>query len=230
MEKIKKILLVCCIFILTGCSVEYNLTIYDDGSVIEKVAAQEETKKMESLTRLKGKQAVNYLYSIYKDSKSSSIITNTNSSMTKSVVTESYDNINDYIEKYSSDLFGDIIHNKDESIESISTKQKYSLKKGASYSPIYDDVVINITIPYKVIKNNADVVRNNTYTWKIGKDDLKSIELSYDTQKLANKANITINGNTYSFNYGIIIVCIFILVVISIIIFVYFKNKKSNIV
>ena len=65
MNKLKKILITFIILITSGCSVEYNLNINEDNSVSETVVASEVTTKMESLTRLKGDTAVNYLFKMF---------------------------------------------------------------------------------------------------------------------------------------------------------------------
>ena len=57
MKKIKIFIFLCLILLLSGCSVEYDLTLNDDFTVSEKVVATEKTKRMEALTKPKGKQA-----------------------------------------------------------------------------------------------------------------------------------------------------------------------------
>ena len=80
MKNIRKIIIICLIFILSGCSVEYNLNINEDYSISEKVVAKEKTKKMESYTRLKDKAATTYLFNMYKrnNSKIANDLLNTN--------------------------------------------------------------------------------------------------------------------------------------------------------
>ena len=65
MKKLKKFIFLCLVLLLSGCSVEYDLTLNDDFTVSEKVVATEKTKRMEALTKQKGKQAVNYLYNMF---------------------------------------------------------------------------------------------------------------------------------------------------------------------
>ena len=66
MKKIKIFMFLFSILLLSGCTVEYDLTLNDDLTVNEKVVATEKTKRMESYTRQKDKQAVNYLFDMYK--------------------------------------------------------------------------------------------------------------------------------------------------------------------
>ena len=65
MKKIKYLLILFVVIFLTGCSVDYNLTINDDFSIKEEVVASEYTKTMEKKTNLRGENAINYLYEMF---------------------------------------------------------------------------------------------------------------------------------------------------------------------
>ena len=52
MKKIKSIILIFVIVFLTGCTVEYDLSINEDNSISEKVIATENTQKMEILNKI----------------------------------------------------------------------------------------------------------------------------------------------------------------------------------
>ena len=79
-----------------------------------------------------------------------------------------------------SDVFDNVNVTKDGNIITFSAEQKELLSSDTNYSLLYDDITVNITIPFEVISNNADKVNGNTYTWNIKKDsDYKTIEFSY---------------------------------------------------
>ena len=47
MKKLKIFIFLCLVLLLSGCSVEYDLTLNDDFTVSEKVVATEKTKRKE---------------------------------------------------------------------------------------------------------------------------------------------------------------------------------------
>ena len=94
MKKIKIFMFLFSILLLSGCSVEYDLTLNDDLTVNEKVVATEKTKRMESYTRQKDKQAVNYLFDMYKrPNEDISITSRENNSDTIAVALTQHDSI-----------------------------------------------------------------------------------------------------------------------------------------
>lgn len=230
MKKIKKILFLCFIFILTGCSVEYNLTINEDGSVSEKVVAQEITNRMQSSTRLKGKQAVNYLFDMFKrDDKNIKLSSKSDNKNTYATVTNSLDSLDEYKNNFTSDVFNSVEIEKKDGIVTLTFNQTQKLGGNTSRQLIYDDITVNITTPYIVKENNAENVSGNTYTWYIKKnEDLKTLILSYEEGSMADSINLKINDKTYNIPYGIIAVSGIILVLLIIILVVYIKNKKNN--
>lgn len=230
MKNIIKITMLCLIFILTGCSVEYNLTINDDYSISEKVVASEQTKRMESLTRLKSDSAISYLYNMYKrDNEKINLNKDIGSKNTTVVATTSHSSIEEYSEKFTSDIIKKINIEKDNDIVLLTANQSLSIDNNTDYSLIYDDIKINIYIPFKVIENNADQVSGNTYTWIIDKKSgLKNIRIKYNEGSKQNNVNIKINNKTYNISYAIITISGIIVLLLIIILVVYTKNKKNN--
>lgn len=218
------------ILLLSGCSVEYNLTINEDNTISETVIAKEKTRRMESLTNLKGKQAVTYLYDMFKR-KDENINFNyiEDDIYTYATASTSHNNIDKYCSRFSSDVFNNIeIQKKDENI-TINIYQSKLLGEGTSYSLIYDDITVNIKIPYLVTENNADSVKGDVYTWYIrDSKDLKNINITYKESSKKDNVSVKINDKTYNINYGIIVVSVIIIVVSIIVLFVYIKNRKNN--
>ena len=126
-----------------------------------------------------------------------------------------------------------ILENKHTLIEETSycAEQKELLSSDTNYSLLYDDITVNITIPFEVTSNNADKVNGNTYTWNIKKDsDYKTIEFSYKEGNKKDEVNINVNNETYNIHYGVIIVIGFVIIIGSIVLFVYINNKKNNVI
>lgn len=232
MKKIKIFIFLCSILLLSGCSVEYNLTLNDDLTVSEKVVATERTKRMEALTKQKGEQAVNYLYNMFKrDDENITLTSREDDYNTYATAITSYEDINDYASKFSSDVFNNVNVTKDGNIITFSTTQKELLSSDTNYSLLYDDITVNVTIPFEVTSNNADKVTGNTYTWNIKKNtDYKTIEFAYKEGNKEDQVNINVNDETYNIQYGVIITVGLVIIIGSIVLFVYIKNKKNNVI
>ena len=187
---------------------------------------------MEALTKQKGKQAVNYLYDMFKRNGEDITLTSREDNYnTYATAITSHEDINDYASKFSSDVFDNVNVTKDGNIITFSATQKELLSSDENYSLLYDDITVNITIPFEVTSNNADKVNGNIYTWNITKDaDYKTIKFSYKEGNKKDKVNINVNNETYNINYGIILAIVLVIVIGSIVLFVYIKNKKNNVV
>lgn len=232
MKTIKKLIFLCLIFVLTGCSVEYNLTINEDGSVEEKVVAEEITNRMQSSTRLKGDQAVNYLFNMFKRSDENiKLSSKSDSRNTYATVTNSLDSLDEYKENFTSDVFNHVDIEKKDGVVSLTFDQTQMLGGNSSRQLIYDDITVNINVPYVVKEHNADKTSGSTYTWYIKKnEDLKTIKLSYEEGSKKDSINLKINGKTYNINYAVVVIGGIIVVLLVIISVVYVKNKKNNVV
>ena len=227
--------IIICIFLLlftAGCSVEYDLNINEDKSVSEKVVASEKTTKMQATTRLKGKQAVEYLYDMFKrDGITSKYNMRQSSDMTYVTVTADHDSIEEYSRNFSSDIFDNVILEKNGNIVKYICIQKNKLSSKSGSTLVYDDIVVKVNIPFEVTYNNADSVSGNTYIWHIKKDqELKSIEFTYDEEKIKNKVIIKINNKSYNINFGLIIVSGIIVLLLTIILIIIINNRKNNVV
>ena len=231
MKKIKSIILIFVIVFLTGCTVEYDLSINEDNSISEKVIATENTQKMESLSKSKGDRAVAYLYNIYKRDDVSDIKSTKKDKDTVAVVTKSHTNIDEYANDFTSDIFERVEVTKKDGVTSFSASQNKMLGGTSSYAPLYDEVVVKVRIPYVVVDSNADSVNRDVYTWNISKNQgLKTINFSYKEGNKKNALNVKINDKTYNINYGIIVLSGIIVLLLIIFIIVSIKNKKNNVV
>ena len=108
MKRIKLLLVLFIVLFLSGCTVNYNLTINDDLSVNEKVEAKEITNRMRSNTGLDRKESVHYLYDMFdrKDIKTK-LTYKSDSGYTTGVVTGTHDSLEDYSESFKSDIVPD---------------------------------------------------------------------------------------------------------------------------
>ena len=230
MKRIKKILLLLIIMMVSGCSVEYNLTINSDLSVNEKVVANENTIKLKTNTNLSEKEAVNYIYKMFdRDGLKTNISTVTDSGNTISTVTGSHKTLEDYVSNFTSDVFRYIEYKEEGDIITLSMNQSEKLGGDGSRTLLYDEIKIVIDIPFKVKEHNADSVRFTKYTWNIEKNkDLKNISISFDKANLRDEQKITIGGKSFSIKYQYIAITILLLIGGTIFVIVFIKNKKNN--
>lgn len=229
MKKIKRLLILIVILIVSGCKVEYNVNINSDLSVNEKVVATELTKRLESYTGLDEKQAVNSLYEVfdrgnietrmsYKDLNGDTIAT----------VTASHDSLRDYVENFYSDI-ADVYMKEEEDKVTLTYIQTQKITDEYSKSVAYDEVEFKINLPFNVIDHNADKVRNNDYTWVIKKDaDVRKMVITFDKEDLKGTQKIKIGDKSFNVGYQFIAFAVIGLIIIIIVIVVYVKNKKNN--
>ena len=176
MKKIKVFILLIGLFILTGCSGNYNIKIDEDLSVTEKAEIYLANKP--------------YLYDrtlkVIKDNninKKNYSVTQTSDSI-KIVYKEKYESIEDYIlnSKLYKQLYDEIMYDKNNNELLIKTESKMKLDSTGVDSIVNDYNVsllqINIETPFRVLSNNSDSTYNNTYTWNLDSNiNTKKIEL-----------------------------------------------------
>lgn len=230
MKNIKKIILVLVIFLFCGCSVKYNLNIDEDLSITEKVEAKETINNLKTNTGMSTDNAVLYLYDIFKrkgiDPNISTKEEKENVITTASV---SHKSIEKYVNNFTSDLLKKPKLSKSGNIYSLSYEQIEKLSNSSHNSLIYDDVEINITVPFKVTKHNADRVKKNTYTWKIQKNqELRKINISFDTSKKINSFVLNFGLFKIDVKYNVLVFIILLLMILTTTIIVYINNKKNN--
>lgn len=231
MKRIKKVLiLLLFVFILTGCSVEYDLTLNSDGTVNEKVVAEEITNRMRSKTGINEKQSVKYLYQMFKRKGLNSFLSQKkDGEKTVATVTGSHKSVKAYCENFTSDIVPEANYEEKDGIVTLTMKQEDVLSSNVSTGYVYDKITVNIKVPYKVTKHNADAVKGRIYTWHIDKDkDVKKIQISYNKNELVNMKTFNFGKIKFSVRYEFLVIGSIIFIVAVIALFVYINNKKNN--
>jgi hypothetical protein len=233
MKKNKIILLILVTLLFSGCTVNYSLYINDDLSVNESVTASENSYDLKTTTGQDPKVAASSLYDLYKiKGVKYDISTVSDDSETSSVVTSSFDSLEDYQEHFKSDIVNEVSVTNKDGIITIEYKQDVPLTEYASKALIYDSIEVNIEVPFKVTKHNADSVKGNTYTWNIKKDgELKDIKITFNSKEtnLSKKINI-LGFFEINIKYSVLFVVGLIVIALAIVGLVYRKSKKNNIV
>lgn len=231
MKRIKKVMfLLLFIILLTGCSVNYKLTINQDGTVAEKVVAKEITNRMKTRTGLDQKQSVKYLYSMFnRDNLKTHLSFKNEDSYTVATVTGYHDSVKKYSKNFKSDIFEKAEYSEKDGIVTLRLDQSKVLSTTSSKSMVYDDIIVSIEIPYKVVEHNADAHQRKIYTWNIKKDkDLKKIKISYKKDELVDTKIFKFGKYKFSLSYQFMVISSIILIIAAIAVFVYINNKKNN--
>lgn len=231
MKHIKKIVI--CIIILifsSGCTVNYDLEINKDESVLENVEATELTKIVKSKTNLEGENAVDYLFNMFnRGDDQIKVSSKEENGQLVATAYRSYSSLIEYSNYFDSDLFDDINITRDGKKLTITAQQSQKLG-GVGKTLVYDDVSIRIKSPFMVTDNNADEIEGSTYIWNIKKgEDLKTIKYTINVKDKKNSANIDIGKKTVNINYGYIAIGIFTIAIVTMFIIVLIKNKKNNV-
>lgn len=230
MKRIKLVIIGFLILLTSGCTVDYNLNINEDLSVSEIVEAKESTNKMQSKTNLKGEQAVKYLFEMFKrEGEEINLSSKEENEETIATATTSHNSLETYSSKFSSDVFEEVSATKKDNEVTLVAIQSKLLGGNGLRTLVYDEININLNVPFTVIESNADKINGTVYTWNIKESDkLKTIKIVFDTKKQKNAANINIGKEVLNIKYEYIGLGIVIVVISAIVIFVAVKNKRNN--
>lgn len=235
MFKIKKILLMfILILLLSGCSVEYNVSLENDsfkesGSLIEK----KENKDNVSKNGFSFEEQINYTYQSMHDVLNGQEMEKTQSFELKKIDTDkeiglTYSNELKQNKYYLSPIIRQCYDNV--SVKNSNNNIKISTGnyfKCFDYYELLNNVTVNFTTNYKVINNNADEIKDNTYTWFINKNNFKNKEISIEIDK----SDISYNTLLDEKESNVLIVFLIGLVLTVIFVFgfyTYYKVKFSN--
>ena len=229
MKNIKYLFLLLVIVLFTGCSVKYDLNIDKDLSVTEKIDATEKETIVKANTGMNTDKAVDYLYDIYKrDNVEPSISKKIKDQSLIATISANYETIDDYVDNFSSDLFN-VELSKSGNLYTLTFKQKEKLSSTSSVSPIYDNVSINIYLPYKVTNTNADKMYRKTYTWNLKKDqELTNLKITFDISKKDNSKFLDFGIFKINVKYNVLVMIAIFIIIAVITSIVYYNNKKNN--
>lgn len=219
----KIVILILAIFLITGCSVKYNLVIKEDLSVEEeaKLTCTEDTFAVYYKTT-----KVNVIKSfvdIYKD-----FLADNNyqyelkeESTPYVLVTRKYNNPSDFVNnsKLFNDYFDEVKYTENDNIKKIETIGFHENEVDNPDRFDVKELEITINCPYKVVNHNAKKVnkKTNTYYYELNEENNK-ILFEYDT-------NTKFNPNSDLITT--LLICLFI-VIVSWIVIVYLNKKNKN--
>lgn len=229
----KKILLLIIPFILTGCaSVNYNITIDNDLTVLEEATITGSTEYFNIFNKNYPKTIV---LEWYEDADIQSILNNNNYKhelIEKGVyypsvfVKKTYASLQEYTTNtiFNNQVFEDILITNNDDLITINTVNFLSRSEDETDQGYnIDNLSITISLPFKVSDHNADTYseKNNTYTWYI------------DSATSEKEINLTFNKNKiYVYNFSkyvsLFLIIILVLALIYFIRKIILKNKLNN--
>ena len=178
----KRIFFVVCIFLLSGCAASYNLEIGND-SFKEKITV--DIDKYEIPTSREDGIEVDDQITPFLNNDYEALSKNFESKYKKTVTDNGdyYSVLMNY--KYSEKEFGKANSLKRcfENYEFGYDKRYYLHVYGDFYCLYSNEMTINIKTNNKVLKNNADIVNGNVYTWIINSENSNNVDIEFEVEK-----------------------------------------------
>lgn len=229
MKKLRNIiLLLIVVVLLCGCSVKEQITINNDGTVVEKIYVSEDNsiliEQEGSVTEIVEEIARPYkeeiLYNDYKYTNFSNI----DSSGVE--ITKKYNNICNF---FNDSLALRKVYNTVNCIENddyyeISSNGVKVINSDNHYD--VDKIVIKLKSSSDIIDSNATNVKDKIYEWDL--NNSSSTKPIYIKIKKDSGVEKIVKSNTFSNVIKIIFAIIIICVLLSIISFILYKKNKKN--
>ena len=224
----KKFILLLSIFLLTGCGVQYNLTINKetiDENITLSIDEQSIDERMISeLTYERNSPYLNSKEYYEINSYNNGSISNYNYKFSHKI----NDFANDKLLKW---CYQNVEIKNDFAQFSINTSDIFICARQESQNKL-DYAQINITTDLKVVSNNADEVNGKTYTWNITKDNYLNkpikinIEKSYQISDTGDYVKHVIKNEA---SKEMLIICsLIVLTAICIFLFIKHKSARNN--
>ena len=184
MKKNRLIIIILSVFILTGCSIEYNLDITGNEFIenINVIDLVSEDRNKETILDDHG----NYFSVFYRAPNPGNMSEFVNTFHTKTInelengyrinYTFNFSESNIRYARSINKAFNSFIVRRNSNLLLISTDNR--LRLFDSYT-LLTQVVVNIKTDYEITNHNADSVNGNVYTWVFNRDNYtdKSIQL-----------------------------------------------------
>lgn len=195
----KNLILLFIVFLLSGCTVDYQLTIDKDGKVSEDARAMEDKEFFKEYSKSSIGRVVGFLIDPYSEElNKNNYNTNTiiNSDTGGANLSKQYDSVEDYSKntKLVGQFSDKVIYKEDGSKVTLSVKGKLSDQEQNQDKFPIDSATIIIELPFEVTENNADKIVGRKYVWNLESGKEKEIKIVYNKNKIAkdNENNIVI--------------------------------------
>ena len=221
----KKILLLfICVFLITGCDVNYSVTINEDETFDEKI----------TMSFVKTTSDGNNL-KIAEDNKTPiSVSPNENKFYNSEIIDKgnTYDMVYSYKHDINSVKQAYFIANCYPKLNITNSDEEIMINTGNGFACFIgddglraDSMTINLTTELKVLDNNADKINGNTYTWIVNENNYLDKSVYFRLQK---KPNLDVDKNNASYLMAIVVLSIVIMGFLIYLFVRYKKNKNNN--
>jgi len=212
----KLFFLICSIFLLSGCTLNYEISIDKNNVVNENVSIIETSAKLSTYT-LDAEQYVQDSLDIFKEDEkyySYSLSTKNDNDNYYGMANRKYLDLENFKNNsiIVNEMFSEVIVNNNNGIITFEMNPKDNFEyfnKDTQNSALIDEVNIKIYVPYELIGSNNDTVENNVYIWNIKEDEnLQKIYIKFDTNKKLRTPiprNVLIISGMIIFSLGLII-------------------------
>lgn len=190
------------LFILTGCSVSYEVNITPSNTVLEKIYFIENNDVLKgygnSLATVLDEMA-KYYFSVDNDIKPQILVSkdtsikNIGDNESSIYLSKDYKNLSLYEKSLFGTYFFDVFEIKEDGDNKVLYANNLNYEEIARitgeyrYKFQFNTLNVKIKIPYKVIGHNADVVDDSTYTWIFNRDNYnRDIKLMYNESDVIN--------------------------------------------
>lgn len=235
--KVKYLLVLLIIILLTGCNVTSSIEVDSDFNIKETTNISFNNKLADAYYSTSEyaknftdyyKSAINiknYNYDIVEGKENSSVIFTKQSNDICKQINESL---------FSQYLYKDVKCEEDDNYIQINSYGEHLLSLPENKKKFdVDEVNLKITLPVKAEEDNADGVNNNTYTWVFDKNTSKSksiyIKINKEDIKEEKKQEIKRNERKKTVSkiklIGVVIILFTILIVVF---YMLYKKYKSN--
>ena len=234
----KKCILVCvCLFLMTGCSATYNVSI-DDDKINETTSFLGSSDNYSDENKYEFEM---YLNDPFPQSKNNSIVGIEDYSVLNKIKlynTEDLSNGNNFGLKVSGLFDKDLSISDSAVIFTAAPNAKINVDNDnikvyipdftylfEKYSSL-DNLTINVKLnAYKMFENNADSVKDNTYTWEINRSNYKSKNIKFTVQKSMRGFVLNFTKNNYYFSIGVFLL---VTLIIGLLIYYFVRLKSAS--
>ena len=230
--KKRLLFIICFVLLLTGCDVNYSVTINEDETFDEKI----------TMSFLKTPSDGNNLTIAEDDKTPISVMPNETKFYDSEIIDKgnTYDMVYTYNHDMDSIKTAYFIANCYPGMRITNDEEEIVINSGDGFACFIgddglkaDSVKINITTKLKVIENNADSVNGDTYTWIINENNYLGKEIYFKVERNNKSGGLTTLKENIIKEDGASSLTIVIVLSIMIIggliyLFVRYKRNKSN--
>lgn len=227
--KKRLLFIICFVLLLTGCDVNYSVTINEDETFDEKI----------TMSFLKTPSDGNNLTIAEDDKTPISVMPNETKFYDSEIIDKgnTYDMVYTYNHDMDSIKTAYFIANCYPGMRITNDEEEIVINSGDGFACFIgddglkaDSVKINITTKLKVLNNNADNVSGNTYTWVINENNYLAKNIYFRLERANNNGGLgtEIMKKDSASSLTAVVVLSIIIVAALIYLLVRYKRNKSN--